>query len=168
MPSRWLQLAGREQPLDALGLDPHDLDVGAVVEAGVLEALDDRQVGIGQFDVLADQADAHRRGRGFDLGDELLPVGEVGLALDAQHVAHEVVEALVVEDQRQFVDVLGVGGVDDRSLLDVAQARDLALEVVGQRRLAAAHDDIGLDAAAAQLGHRVLRRLGLLLAGRAR
>ena len=71
-----------------------------------------------------------------------------------------------MEDQRELVDVLGVGGVDDRAFLDVAEIRDLALQVVGQRRLAAAHDDVGLDATAAQLGHRVLRRLGLLLARR--
>ena len=72
-----------------------------------------------------------------------------------------------MEDQRQLVDVLGVGGVDDRTFLDVAQAGDLALEIVGQRLLAAAHDHVGLDTAAAQLGDRVLRGLGLLLARRA-
>ena len=53
------------------------------------------------------------------------------------------------------------------SLVHVAEVRDLALEVVRDRRLAAAHDDVGLDAAAAQLGDRVLGRLGLLLARRA-
>ena len=79
----------------------------------------------------------------------------------------DVVEALVVEDERQLVDVAGVGGVDDGLGVDVAQVGDLHLEVVRQRLLAAAHDEVGLDAAAAQLGDRVLRRLGLLLAGRA-
>ena len=72
-----------------------------------------------------------------------------------------------MQDQRQLVDVRGVGGVDDRRLGDVAEAGDLALEVVGDRLLAAAHDHVGLDAAAAQLGDRVLRGLGLLLARRA-
>src|SRR5690606_29978139 len=42
--------------------------------------------------------------------------------------------------------------------------RDLALEAVADRLLAAADDRVGLDAAAAQLGHRVLRGFGLLLA----
>ena len=71
-----------------------------------------------------------------------------------------------MEDQRQLVDVPGVGGVDHGPLLDVAEAGDLALEVVGQRLFAAADDHVGLDAAAAQLGDRVLGRLGLLLARR--
>ncbi len=52
------QLPVGEQPFDALRLDPLDLDLRAVVEAGMLQALHDRQVGVGQFDVLADQADA--------------------------------------------------------------------------------------------------------------
>ena len=71
-----------------------------------------------------------------------------------------------MEDQRQLVDVAGVGGVDDRLGVDVAEVGDLHLEVVAQRLLAAADDEVGLDAPAAQLGHRVLRRLGLLLARR--
>ena len=162
------ELTGGEQPLDVLGLDPLDLDLGAVVEAGVLQALDDRQVGVGQRDVLADQADLHRDHGGLDLGDDLLPVGEVGLGIDAQDVADEVVEPFVVQDQRQLVDVAGVGGVDHGAWFDVAQARDLALQVVGQRLFAPAHDHVGLDATAAQLGDRVLGRLGLLLARTAR
>ena len=53
------------------------------------------------------------------------------------------------------------------SLVDVAEVRDLALQRRRQGPLAAAHDDVGLDAPAAQLGDRVLRRLRLLLARRA-
>ena len=158
------QLAGSEKAFDILGLDPFDLDVGAVVEASVLQAFDDRQVGVGKLDVLANQTDPDRLHGGFDLLHELLPVREVDVAFDPQHVAHEVVEALVVQDQRQLVDVVRVGGIDDGAQFDVAHGRDLALQVVAQRLLAAAHDHIGLDAAAAELGHRVLGRLGLLLA----
>ena len=40
------QAAVGEQALDLLGLDPVDLDLGAVVEAAVLERLDHRQVGV--------------------------------------------------------------------------------------------------------------------------
>ena len=95
------------------------------------------------------------------------PRSSSAASIQPQHLADDVVEALVVEDQRQLVDVAGVGGVDDGPGVDVAQVGDLALEVVAERLLAAAHDEVGLDAAAAQLGHRVLRRLGLLLARRA-
>ena len=95
----------------------------------MLERLDDRQVGVGKLDVLADQADAHRLGGRLDPRHDLLPRREVEGVLadvDAQHLAHHVVEAFVVEDQRQLVDVAGVGGVDDGAGVDVAQVGDLA------------------------------------------
>ena len=61
----------------------------------------------------------------------------------------------------------GVGGGDDRVLVDVAHQRDLALEAVADRAVGAGHDRVGLDADRAQRGHRVLGRLGLELAARA-
>ena len=72
-----------------------------------------------------------------------------------------------MQHQRDLVDVARIGGVDHGIDRHVAQIGDLALEAVGQRTVAAAHDGVGLDASSAQLGDRVLRGLGLLLAGRA-
>ena len=71
-----------------------------------------------------------------------------------------------MQHDRDLVEALGVGGVDDALDGHVAQVGDLALERIGDGLLAATHDGVGLDAAAAQLGDRVLRRLGLLLARR--
>ena len=161
------QLASGEKPFHVLRLDPLNLDIGAMVEPGVLQTLDHRQVGVGQLDVLADQANADRSCGGFNLGDELLPVREVDRSIESEYVADKVVEALVVQDERQLIDVVGVRCVDHGPLFHIAHRRDLALQVVGQRLFAATHDDVGLDSPAAQFGHRVLRRLGLLLAGRA-
>ena len=96
----------------------------------------------------------------------MLPWRQVEGCIDAQHIAHHVVETLAVQDEGQFVDVAGVGRIHHRLLVHVAQSRDLALQAVGQRLFATAHDDIGLDATAAQLGDRVLSGLGLLLAAR--
>ena len=75
-----VQASRDEQALDLLGLDPLDLDVGAVVEAAVLERLGDRQVRVGKADVLADDADAHLARRRLDPLDEALPLHEVGSA----------------------------------------------------------------------------------------
>ena len=85
----------------------------------------------------------------------------------SQHVESHGVEPFVVQDQRQLVDVANVGGVDHGRFGHVAEVGDLALQVLLDRRLATAHDQVGLDAAAAQLRDRVLGRLGLLLGGRA-
>ena len=75
------QAAFGEQPLGVVGGDPVDLDLRAARVAAVLQRLDHREVGVGQVDVLADQADAHRLGGGLDPRDERAPVGEVGLVL---------------------------------------------------------------------------------------
>ena len=87
-------------------------------------------------------------------------------AVEAELLAHDVVEALVVQGERHLVEVAGVGRVHHGVDRHVAQVGDLALELGRDRRLAAAHDGVGLDAPAAQLGDRVLGRLGLLLAAR--
>ena len=151
-------------------LDPLDLHLGAVVEAGVAQRLDHRQIGVGQVDVLADDADADGPDGGVDLADQTLPVGEVdgvGGLVELEQPEDVAVEPLLVEDERDLVDVVGVDRRHHRLDGHVAQQRDLALEVVGDHPVRAAHDDVGLDAPAAQLGDRVLGGLGLLLAGRA-
>ena len=60
------QAALDQQALHLLGLDPVQLDVGAVGVTAVAEGLDDRKVGVGEVHVLADQTDAHRLGGGLD------------------------------------------------------------------------------------------------------
>src|SRR3546814_9419649 len=64
----------------------------------------------------------------------------------------------------ELVEVPGIGAVDHSVDRHVAEVGDLSLQTLGQGRLAAHDDGVGLDAAAAQLGDRVLRGLGLLLA----
>ena len=54
---------------------------------------------------------------------------------------------------------------DDGFLVDVAEQRDLALDVLVEEAVGAAEQDVGLDADGAQVADAVLRRLGLQLAG---
>ena len=74
---------------------------------------------------------------------------------------HDVVQRLLVQQQRNPVDVVGVDRRDHRAFLDIGEQRDLAALLVRQHRLAAAQQDIRLDADRAQLLDRMLRRLGL-------
>ena len=87
----------------------------------------------------------------------------MGGLVDAQGAAHVGVEALLMEDERDLVDARCVDRRDYCVDGDVALERDLALEALRDGLVAAADDDVRLNTAAAQLGHRVLRRLGLLL-----
>ena len=97
--------------------------------------------------------------------DHLLPLGEVGgRHVEPQLVDHDLVEALLVQQHRDLVDVVGVDAGDDRALFDIGEQRDLAALLVGQRVLAAAQQHVGLDTDAAQFLHAVLRGLGLDLA----
>ena len=85
--------------------------------------------------------------------------------LDAERVQHLRVEALAVIGQRHVVDGGDVQRLDHRLRPHVAEQRDLPALRRRHLAVAAAQQDVGLDADRAQLLHRVLRRLGLQLAG---
>ena len=68
--------------------------------------------------------------------------------------------------ERNLVDRADVGALDDGAEFHVAEQRDLALDVVGDRTLGAHDENVRLDTDLHQLAHRVLRRLGLELARR--
>ena len=60
--------------------------------------------------------------------------------------------------------VFDVLGRDDRFFVDVAEERDLPLDVGVEEAIGAAEQDVGLNADRPQIAHAVLRRLGLQLA----
>ena len=131
------------------------------------ERLEERLVGVAQPGVLADHGDRHlalgREGAPHDL----LPVRKPRRrrVVDAEVAHHLGVEALRVVAQRHLVDGLHVGRRDHAVLAHVAEERDLAALGLGDRPARAAEQQVGRDADAAQLLHRVLGRLGLELAG---
>ena len=136
-----------------------------MVDGGVLEGLPDREVGLVELHVLADEGDRHRSVAGVDALDQRLPLRQVGLAaLEVQHPHDEVVEPFAVHQQGDAVDVVGVARRHDRVGVDVAEQGDLLADALFDRLLGARDDDVGLDADLAQLGDRVLGRLGLRLA----
>ena len=69
------------------------------------------------------------------------------------------------EHERHFVDRRDVLRGDHRFLVDVAEERDLPLDVRIEEPIGAAEQDVGLDADRSQIADAVLRRLGLQLAG---
>jgi hypothetical protein len=92
--------------------------------------------------------------------------GEIGLAaFDAEVLHHQLVQALLVEPGWNLVDVVEIDRGDDRRIRHIGEQRDLAPLAIRDRALAAAQQDVRLDADAAQLLDRMLRRLGLHLAG---
>ena len=76
---------------------------------------------------------------------------------------HLGVEPLAVIVERHRIDVVGIHRLDDAGRPDVAEQADLALFLLGDRKLAAAQQDVGLNANGPQFLDRVLGRLGLHL-----
>ena len=80
------------------------------------QRLDDGQVGVGKVNVLAHHPDGDDVTGNSGAMDHALPVVEVRLGRrQLQRLAYHPVETAAVEHQRDLVDVLDVGGVDDRA-----------------------------------------------------
>ena len=131
------------------------------------QRLVERNVRVAVLHVLADHGEIDLCGRvglGLDHGLPSRQVGGLGLGFEAQFLHHDLIEPLLVQQHGDFIDIPGIDGRDDRALLDVGEQGDLAPVLSGQRVMRTAKQDIRLDADAAQLLHRVLRRFGLDLA----
>ena len=140
--------------LDVGGFDVVHIHARPGLHAGVGQRLVQRDVAVLHLHVLADHRDVDLAVRVRLRGDHLLPLGEIGRRhVEAQLVDHDLVEALLVQQHRDLVDVVGVDAGDDRALFHVGEQRDLAALLVGQRILAAAQQHVGLDADAAQFLH---------------
>ena len=90
-----------------------------------------------------------------------------GGVVEPELLADELVEALLLEQRGDEVDVRDVAARDHRARVDVGEERDLVADVGRELVGRAADDDVRVDTDAAQLVDRVLRRLRLQLAGRA-
>jgi hypothetical protein len=149
---------GQPVLLDLLGVDVDRLDLALVRDAAVRERFVQALVGVRQVDVLADHRDAHRRLRVLDGGDDAAPARQVRRAGErVQPLDDALVEAVLVEHERHLVDRADVGRADDAVLVDVAEERDLRLDLLVERLRRAAEQDVGLDAEARELLHGVLR-----------
>ena len=152
--------------LQRLGVDVVDVDPRPRVDAGMDQRFRKRLVRLGQVDVLADHRDVDVLLRMLQRVDELLPRREVGRwRIDRELLADDHVKPFRVQRRGDLVDRIGVERRDDRLGRDVGEQRDLAAVAVRDRAVGAAQHDVRLDADFAQFLHRVLRRLGLHLAG---
>src|SRR6202162_2056504 len=155
------------QAIGAVGLDIGRLGVvparaGAGLEAAVHERLIERYVGIADLYVLADHGDVDLAIR-IDLGARhLAPGGQIRRwHIEPQLVDDDVVESLLVQQQRNLVDIVRIDRGDDRALFNVGEQGDLAPLFVRQRLAATAQQHVGLDADRAQFLDRMLRGLCL-------
>ena len=141
-------------------------DAQPVLEAAVIERLVEALVGVLVADVLADDVDRDLVGRILDAVDEIGPGVHARFGLrQLQPVEDDAIEPFGGQDERHLVDAGDVLGGDHGFLVDVAEQRDLALDVLIEESVGPAEQDVRLDTDRAQVAHAVLRRLGLQLAG---
>ena len=150
-----------------VGGHPDDLHPGVVAEPAGPQRLGDRQVGVRQVDVLADDGDPHGLRRVVHPFQQLAPHRPVDVMEAQVQPAHHVgVQPLAVQHPGDVVDRRRIGGGDHRLGVDVAHQRDLALERLRDVPVGPADQRVRLDADVAQRRHRMLGWLGLQLAGR--
>ena len=157
------------QPLlfDLLGIDEAEVHPAVVGDPAVVEGLVQTLVGVGQVDVLPHDRDRHLMGGVEELVHHILPRLEVGLAgPDVQEFDDLLIHPLPVEDERNLVDAGHVLGGEDRRHLHVAEEGDLGLDLVGEKVLRPAEEDVRLDADLPEGLDAVLRRFRLHLARR--
>ena len=106
------------------------------------------------------------RSMGFRILYHLRPAPQIGvLGLEVQPHADFAVEPLLVQLERDLVDGSHVRTLHHAPEVDVAELRDLALQLFRKRSLGATDQDIGLDPDLHQLSDGMLSGFGLELGG---
>ena len=147
-----------------VGLDPLDMNAGAMIDAAVLERLDDGEIRVVQLNILAHQRDGYFALRLLEAIDQPRPVGQIGRTLfHMKRLAHLVGEALLFEHQRHLIQRFRVEILDDIARGHVAEAGQLFAHPLRDGKIAAADQHTGLDAHGLQRLDRVLRGLGFQL-----
>ena len=97
-----------------------------------------------------------------DLRNKLFPLGEIGNGgADSKFASQEVAKAELLKLQRHFINGSRGGGGYDRLHRNVGEEGNLLAHVIRDRVISAEDDHVGLNAAAAQLLHRMLGGLRL-------
>ena len=132
------------------------------------QRLHQRLVGVLQSRILADHGDRHLALGIVDPIGNFLPPLHAGLGrrIDAESRQQFAVQPFLVIGHRHIVDVRDVERLDHGRFAHVAEQRELASLFLRDRPVRADQQDVGGDADRTQFLDRVLRRLGLQLAGR--
>ena len=85
-------------------VDPVDMDLYIVIEAGVAQRFDDREIGVVQLHIFPDEGDAHALVDLCDAVNERLPFGHIGRTFfQLELAANNVVHALCLQVQRHGI-----------------------------------------------------------------
>ena len=149
------------------GVDVVDLHACMVLHAGMAQCFVERFVAVAQVHVFAHHRDADLACWMFGLEHQIVPALEVGRwCVEAQLVADQAVQPLLVQHARHLVDRVHVPHRDHAPFGHVGKERNLGALLLWDRPVGAADQRVGLDADLAQLFGGVLGRFGFELSGR--
>ena len=132
---------------------------------GVSQRLHHREVRVREFGVLPNNGNLHRRLLRNDLCHELLPLRELRRSgRNAKFADEQIAKTELLKLQRHLIDGACGGGRNDRLYGNVGEEGDLLAHIVWYGMIGTEDDHVGLNAAPAQLLHRVLRWLRLQFA----
>src|SRR3954467_10348451 len=132
--------------LEAFGLYPSDVQLEALADSAMRERLFQRLVRVFVFNVLA-----HNGNRDIVLGvvnavHQVFPCREISFGgLQVDILERKGIDFFMCKDERNFVDGGDVLGSNHRFLFDVAEQRNLALDLFREETVCPAEKDVGLN-----------------------
>ena len=148
------------------GVHPLNVHHGVVGGTGVVQGFHYGEIRVVELGVLTHQSDTHLLMGGLLPLHHGAPLPQVGLVRDKpQLAADHLIQTLLGHQEGHLVQRLRRCVLDDAVRLHIAKQGDLLADILGDRRVAAAHQDVRLNTQAQQLLHGVLGRLGLQFPG---
>ena len=135
--------------------------------AAVLQRLVDADIVVVQFHIFAHKTDFDRLYRVAQCVQHFLPVGKIRCtgAVNAQLADHHIVHVLLVEHDGHGIENVTVVIFNDALRIHIAEQGDLVLDLIRQRVLRAANDNIRIDADGKHFLYTVLGGLAFQLIG---
>ncbi|MDR6152681.1 hypothetical protein QF021_000770 [Acidovorax delafieldii] len=156
------QFGGCVGAVDGFGIDMVDLHAHMVAHAGVAQGFVDGLIAVRQVHVLTDHGDGDFALGVLGLVHQIVPALEAGgRGVQAQLVADQAVQALLVQHAGHLVDGVHVPHADHAPFGHVGEQRNFGALFFRDAAVGAAQQGVGLDADLAQLLHGVLGGLGL-------
>src|SRR5579884_964706 len=152
------------RPFKSFGLDPCNAQLQIMCERAVDERFFQRFVAVFVLNILTDNADGDFVLRVIATINKVFPARQVRLGgLNVQIPERQSIHIFLGKAKRHLVDGIYVFCSDDGLLFQIAEERNLALNFLGEKAVAAAEQDVGLDPDGQHLLYRMLRRFGLQL-----
>src|SRR6266702_4013102 len=112
--------------LQGLGVNPLDAYIHIVIPARVMQCLADREIGVMQFDVFADQGNGQCWAVMLNGINQVMPLLHVRRVLgQAQFLYQKFTQARLLQDQRHLVNCPGGDQWDNGSRLDITEEGNL-------------------------------------------